>query len=225
MKVRDVMTTEVGYCQPDAALTQAAEIMWQRDCGVVPVVDAQQKVVGMITDRDICFAAVTQNRAPGEIKVGDVISQNKVRSCSPGDAVEDALKTMKQKQLRRLPVVNRDGVLVGILSLADLIRNAGSGKDSVPRKKLFAALKEISHLRPITLHILSPEDEENESAEKEDKENTSSESEDDADEKESDEDSSDDDSEDESDEDDDEDDDKEDEKDESDSDKNDKEKS
>lgn len=179
MKVRDVMTTEVGYCQPDAALTQAAEIMWRRDCGVVPVVDAQQKVIGMITDRDICFAAVTQNRAPGEIKIGDVISgQNKVQSCSPGDAVEDALKTMKRKQLRRLPVVNRDGVLVGILSLADLIRSAGNGKDAVSRKKLFAALKQISHLRPITLHILSPEDEENEFAEKNDEENDSPENED-----------------------------------------------
>ena len=218
------MTTEVGYCQPDAALTQAADIMWQRDCGVVPVVDAQQKVIGMITDRDICFAAVLQNRAPGEIKIGDVISgQDKVQTCSPGDAVDDALKTMKRKQLRRLPVVNRDGVLVGILSLADLIRNAGSGKDAVPRKKLFAALKEISHLRPITLHILSPEDEENESAEKDDEENTSPESEDDAEENESEEDSNDEDSEDEEEEesdDEDEDEDDDEEKDESVSDEN-----
>ena len=159
MKVRDVMTTEVGYCQPEAALTEAAEIMWQRDCGVVPVVDQGQKVVGMITDRDICFAVVTKNRLPSEIKISEVIGTNKVRSCLPDEAVEDALRKMRRRQLRRLPVVNEDGILVGILSLADLIRNAGKGKNAVPRKKLLAALREISHLRPITLHILSPEDE------------------------------------------------------------------
>ncbi|HEX8266747.1 MAG TPA: CBS domain-containing protein [Pyrinomonadaceae bacterium] len=159
MKVRDVMTTEVGYCQPDAPLAQAADIMWQRDCGVVPIVDESQRVIGMITDRDICFAVVTKNRLASEIKISEVISQNEVRSCAPGDAVEDALKTMKRRQLRRLPVVNKDGVLVGILSLADLISGIGKGKDAVPRKKLLAALKEISHLRPITLHALSDEDE------------------------------------------------------------------
>ena len=173
MKVRDCMTTEVGYCQPDAMLTQAAEIMWQRDCGIVPVVDENQRVVGMITDRDICFAVVTKNRLPNEIKISEVIN-GKVRSCSPGDNVEDALRIMKRKQLRRLPVVNADGVLVGILSLADLIRNAGKGRDAVSRRKLLGALREITHYRPITLHILSPE-EEGESAETDESEENESE--------------------------------------------------
>lgn len=180
MKVRDVMTTEVGYCQPEAALTQAAEIMWQRDCGAVPVTDGNQRVVGIITDRDICFAAMTKNRAPGEIKISEIIGENKVRTCSPGDDVETALKTMKRRQLRRLPVVNKDGVLVGILSLADLIRAIGKGKDAVPRKKLLAALREISHLRSITLHVLSDE-EENESENDEDEENDEHESAEDSD--------------------------------------------
>ena len=219
MKVRDVMTTEVGYCQSDAPLTQAAEIMWQRDCGVVPIVDESQRVIGMITDRDICFAVVTKNRLPGEIKISEVISQNEVQSCAPGDAVEDALKTMKRRQLRRLPVVNKDGVLVGILSLADLISGVGKGKDAVPRKKLLAALKEISHLRPITLHALSDEDE-NESEKAGNEKNDSQENEEESDETdenksekesddsedEEDEDDSDDDSDDEDDEDDDDDD-------------------
>jgi CBS domain-containing protein len=181
MKVRDVMTTEVGYCQPDAPLAQAADIMWQRDCGVVPVVDESLRVIGMITDRDICFAVVTKNRLAGEIKISEVISQNEVQSCAPGDAVEDALKTMKRRQLRRLPVVNKDGVLVGILALADLIRGIGKGKDAVPRKKLLAALKEISHLRPITLHALS-DDDENESDKAGDDENDSQENEEESDE-------------------------------------------
>jgi CBS domain-containing protein len=205
MKVRDVMTTEVGYCQSDAPLAQAADIMWQRDCGVVPVTDENQRVVGMITDRDICFAVVTKNRLASEIKISEVISQNKVQSCAPGDAVEDALKTMKRRQLRRLPVVNKEGVLVGILSLADLISGVGKGKDAVPRKKLLAALKEISHLRPITLHALS-DDDENESDKAEDDENESEEESDDSengeDEDDSDDDSKSDDSDDDEDEDD-----------------------
>jgi CBS domain-containing protein len=174
MKVRDCMTTDVGYCQPNAPLTQAAEIMWQRDCGVVPVTDENQRVIGMITDRDICFAVVTKNRLPSDIKTGEVIRQNEVKTCSPGDSIEDALKTLKRHQLRRLPVVNKDGVLVGILALADLIRAMGKDKDAVPRKKLLAALKEISHLRPITLHALS-EDDENESGAAEDDDNDSDE--------------------------------------------------
>jgi CBS domain-containing protein len=199
MKVRDVMTTEVGYCQSDAPLAQAAEIMWQRDCGVVPIVDESQRVIGMITDRDICFAVVTKNRLAGEIKISEVISQNEVQSCAPGDAVEDALKTMKRRQLRRLPVVNKDGVLVGILSLADLISGVGKGKDAVPRKKLLAALKEISHLRPITLHALSDEDEnESEKAGNEENDEDEDDSDDDSnsDDSDDDEDDEDDDSED-----------------------------
>jgi|GEM_PF-428169 len=206
MKVRDVMTTEVGYCQSDAPLAQAADIMWQRDCGVVPVTDENQRVVGMITDRDICFAVVTKNRLASEIKISEVISQNEVQSCAPGDAVEDALKTMKRHQIRRLPVVNKEGVLVGILSLADLISGVGKGKDAVPRKKLLAALKEISHLRPITLHALS-DDDENESDKARDDENESEEesgdSENSEDEDDSDGDSNSDDSDDDEDEDDD----------------------
>lgn len=245
MKVRDVMTTEVGYCQPDAPLAQAADIMWQRDCGVVPVVDESQRVIGMITDRDICFAVVTKNRLAGEIKISEVISQNKVQSCAPGDAAEDALKTMKRHQIRRLPVVNKEGVLVGILALADLIRGIGKGKDAVPRKKLLAALKEISHLRPITLHAFS-DDDENESDKAGDDENDSRADEEESDEtdenkseeesddsEDEDEDDSDDDSEDEDDEDDEDDDseddddndsEQEDDENESDSDEDDKEK-
>ncbi|HEX8396961.1 MAG TPA: CBS domain-containing protein [Pyrinomonadaceae bacterium] len=227
MKVRDVMTTEVGYCQPDAPLAQAADIMWQRDCGVVPVVDESQRVIGMITDRDICFAVVTKNRLASEIKISEVISQNEVRSCAPGDAVEDALKTMKRRQLRRLPVVNKEGVLVGILSLADLISGVGKGKDAVPRKKLLAALKEISHLRPITLHAFS-DDDENESEKAGDDENDSRADEEESDDSEDeDEDDSDDDSDDKDDEDDEDDDDdseQEDDENESDSDEDDEEK-
>lgn len=129
-------------------------IMWQRDCGVVPVVNEQKRVVGVITDRDICIAVSMQNRLASQIQVSEVIS-GKVKSCKPDDGLEQALKTMRRRQLRRLPVTTKDGVLVGIVSIGDLLK-AGKGKDF--KKKLFAALREISSLRPIHLHETSAED-------------------------------------------------------------------
>jgi predicted transcriptional regulator len=117
------------------------------------VVDEQQKVVGMITDRDICMAAMMKNRPISEILVSEVISGN-VKSCSPGDDLEDALKKMKKTQVRRLPVGNRDGALVGIISLSDVLRNA----KEISRKKLVAALQEISHFHAVTLHALDSEE-------------------------------------------------------------------
>jgi CBS domain-containing protein len=167
MKVRDVMTSEVGSCQPEASLSQAATIMWQRDCGVVPVVDERQKIVGMITDRDICMATMMKNRLASEISVGEVI-YGEVKTCSPGDKVEDALKTMKKFQLRRLPVVSKDKVLIGVLSISDLLRHPGKGKDEISHKKLFTALQEISHFRPVRLHTLDVEDVQDEESQQDD---------------------------------------------------------
>lgn len=153
MKIREVMTGDVGYCQPNSALTDAAMIMWQRDCGAVPIVDEQNQVVGMITDRDICIATAMQNRLASEIRVGEIISGN-VKTCRPNDDLENALKTMKRNQLRRLPVTNENGTLLGIVSISDLL-SAGKNKDF--KKKLFAALREISSFRPVQLHEISVE--------------------------------------------------------------------
>ncbi|MEP6924971.1 MAG: CBS domain-containing protein [Pyrinomonadaceae bacterium] len=153
MKVREVMTSDVGYCQPDTSLTGAAMIMWQRDCGVVPVVNEQKRVIGMITDRDICIAVATKNRLASDIQVSEIIS-GKVAFCQPNDDVEDALKTMKKRQLRRLPVTDKDNVLLGIISMGDLL-NVGKGKEI--KKKLLAAIREITSFRPVHLHEITAE--------------------------------------------------------------------
>lgn len=156
MKVREVMTSDVSFCQPSSTLAEAAMMMWQRDCGVVPVVDEQKKVVGMITDRDICMAVATKNRLASDILAAEIIS-GKVKSCSPNDDVETALKAMKKKQLRRLPVTSKDGVLLGIVSLSDIAQTS-KGKDL--KKKLLKALREISAFRPPHLHEIASEDKE-----------------------------------------------------------------
>ena len=119
MKVKDLMTTDVKRCSPDTNLAAAARIMWEGDCGAVPVTDERGHVVGVITDRDICIAAATRPRTEGEIAVKDVIS-NAAYTCEPGDDVRAALETMKARKVRRLPVVEQGGRLVGIVSIHDI---------------------------------------------------------------------------------------------------------
>jgi CBS domain-containing protein len=127
MKVKDLMTSDVKSCGPMTDLATAAKIMWEGDCGAVPVTDERGKVIGMITDRDICIAAATRSRLEGEIPVQEVISKN-LYTCTPGDDVRAALDTMKSRKVRRLPVVGHDGQLAGILSIHDLALQARSGR-------------------------------------------------------------------------------------------------
>lgn len=123
MKVREIMTSNVKSCGLDTNLASAAEIMWQHDCGALPVTDGGGNVVGMITDRDICIAAATRSRGEGDITVGEVLSKP-LRACSPADDIRTAMETMKTQQLRRLPVVDGDGRLSGIVSLHDIAMQA-----------------------------------------------------------------------------------------------------
>ncbi|MBI4460211.1 MAG: CBS domain-containing protein [Acidobacteria bacterium] len=123
MQVQDVMVREAKSCRLDTNLAAATEIMWVNDCGALPVLDGGGKVVGMITDRDICIAVGTRNRLPSEIAVSEVAPQ-KVFTCGPNDEIHRALKTMQLQKVRRLPVTSGDGKLKGILCLDDVTRNA-----------------------------------------------------------------------------------------------------
>jgi CBS domain-containing protein len=148
MKVQDIMTANVESCGPESDLAAAAMIMWKRDCGSVPVVDGERKVVGMITDRDICMAVSTRNKLATDIKVGEVIS-GRVYACAPDDRVKDALETMQSAQLRRLPVVDDDGVLHGILSINDVVLHSkkGQSKKHVSFREAMETLKILSEHR------------------------------------------------------------------------------
>ena len=123
MMVKDVMTSDARSCSADTDLATAATLMWNHDCGVVPVLSDSGNVVGLITDRDIAIAATTRFASPANILVRDVIS-GKVHACGPNDDVRTALKTMKDNRVRRLPVVDQQRRLVGILSMNDLIVRA-----------------------------------------------------------------------------------------------------
>jgi len=130
MKVQDVMTYNVQSCRPESNLAEAAMKMWRGDFGILPVVADGQKVVGMITDRDICMAAATKHHDPANIRVKEVIS-GKVYGCSPDTDIREALKIMQQKQVRRLPIISaEDGRLQGILSMNDLALKAKTERNA-----------------------------------------------------------------------------------------------
>ena len=128
MKVKDVMTAGARSCMTETSLAGAAATMWENDCGALPVVGVEDKVVGMITDRDICFGATTKNRPPAEVSVGEVIT-GKLFACSPEDDIREALKTMRRERVRRLPVVDEDGTLAGIVSMNDVVLKAEGKAD------------------------------------------------------------------------------------------------
>jgi CBS domain-containing protein len=119
MKVQDVMVRGVRFCTPETNLATVAKIFWEQGCGALPVVE-NGRAIGMITDRDIAIALGTRNAKAGEALVQEV-ALPKVFFCLPQDDIHTALSTMRAQQVRRLPVVDNEGTLIGILSLDDIV--------------------------------------------------------------------------------------------------------
>jgi CBS domain-containing protein len=120
MKVKEVMMGTPYYCRPETNLGVATELMWNANCGFLPVEASDGKVIGVVTDRDICIALGTRNRLAGDVLVSEVMS-GKLCSCAPDDEIHVALQTMKDGRVRRLPVVAKDGSLVGVISMDDIL--------------------------------------------------------------------------------------------------------
>ena len=121
MRVRDLMTPTVRTVHERDTLDQPAQIMWDHDCGAVPVIDDGGRVVGMVTDRDICMAAHFRGQPLTWIQVGTVMSRE-ICACQADDQVIDAERLMSTRQVHRLPVLNQDGTPAGILTLSDIAR-------------------------------------------------------------------------------------------------------
>jgi CBS domain-containing protein len=149
MKVEDLMTTDVGACRPFDSVDRSAKVMWERDCGAVPVVDQEGRAIAMLTDRDICMAALTQGKSLGEIHVSSAMSR-RLWSCRPDDDLKQAEETMRTHQVRRLPVIDHDGKLVGVLSISDLARAAASAKGGRSKKKPVGASEVGETLKAIS---------------------------------------------------------------------------
>jgi CBS domain-containing protein len=120
--VSTLMTREVATCTPDSNLAEAARTMWERDVGCLAVVK-HGRVVGMITDRDACMSGYLEGRRLDEIPAGIAMSKS-VFACGPATSFAEAQAIMKDRGVRRLPVLDENGQLLGIVTLGDLARNA-----------------------------------------------------------------------------------------------------
>ena len=131
MKVKDVMTPDAKAIWMTESLADAAKEMWESDCGVLPIIKDGRKVVGMITDRDICMAGAMRDRSLSHISVEEVMNK-KVYGAEPDEDVTRALQTMREHKVRRLPVLNVEGELEGILSMNDIVLNAKESNGKKP---------------------------------------------------------------------------------------------
>ncbi|HUK32336.1 MAG TPA: CBS domain-containing protein [Vicinamibacterales bacterium] len=130
MKVQELMTVNVRTCRPESNLAEAVKEMWEADCGALPVIGTDGQVVGVITDRDISVAVATKGRTADRIAVREVKGDQLVHSCFPGDDTTAVLKTMQTYKVHRLPVVNAQGHLQGIVSLNDIVTHAGAASSA-----------------------------------------------------------------------------------------------
>ena len=126
MRVHDIMTREPRTCSLSTNLSEAAALMLDGDCGILPVVE-DGKLFGVVTDRDLFIALATRNARAADVAVGDVV-QTPVYSCRPDDDVRTALETMKRHCVRRLAVAGAGGTLLGIVSMNDIVLASGPKK-------------------------------------------------------------------------------------------------
>jgi len=138
MKIEDVMTRRVVAARADTELAHVARLMWDNDCGAVPVVDAEDKVVGIVTDRDVCMAANFSGRALRELRAAGCMASELV-TCRASDAVPAVARVMGEKRIRRVPVTDPAGRLIGLVSVGDLL-NAAARAPAKEKKEIHAAL-------------------------------------------------------------------------------------
>jgi CBS domain-containing protein len=147
MQVQNLMTREPRTCTRATNLAEAAALMLDADCGILPVVDDEAKLVGVVTDRDMYIALATRNRLASQVTVGEV-TRGEVVTCGPDDDVQTALATMKQHHVRRLPVEGFGGTVAGIISMNDILLAAG--KKGLRNVEIVDTLQAIcAHRRPV----------------------------------------------------------------------------
>ncbi len=158
MRVEQLMSSPPLTCRVTDGLGEVAWRMWDGDCGVLPVVDDGNHVQAMITDRDICMAASLTGRAPTDLRVADVV-HGPVYACSIDADASEALEQMRDHQVHRLPVLDREGRLCGLISLNDLILAAdvAAGAESRPTyRQVVEALQGVGRHRPRPAAVVEP---------------------------------------------------------------------
>ena len=135
MNVAEVMSRDVKVCRPEDSLNEAARMMWDGDFGSIPVVDEKKRVLGVVTDRDICMCAYIQGGCLGSLPVSAAMSHG-VHTCQATDTLASAVGAMQEHQVRRLPVVDGDQRIVGVLSINDVARETERQKGNGRRRDL-----------------------------------------------------------------------------------------
>jgi CBS domain-containing protein len=146
MKIKDIMSHPVVTCPTSDTLDNAARLMWEFDCGLIPVVNDDGRLAGVLTDRDICMAAYTQGRPLRTIPVASAMAKQVV-AIHADDSVETAEGVMRDNQIRRLPVVDQAGRPAGVVSMNDLARLAAHAKRSDVDRELVQTLAAICQPR------------------------------------------------------------------------------
>jgi CBS domain-containing protein len=123
MRIHDIMSKPVVVCGLNDTLNAVARLMWEHDCGVVPVVKEDGRIAGILTDRDLCMAAYTQGKALFDIPVVQAMAK-KVFSCHGDDSLDSAAHIMTDNHVRRLPVLDDQDRPVGLVSFSDIVRVA-----------------------------------------------------------------------------------------------------
>lgn len=142
MKTKERMIKSVSVCRPDNNLAEVVQRMWEDRCGALPVIDAEERVISMITDRDVAIALGTRNLLASDVLVQDV-APPRVFTCRDTDNISLALQTMVSQNVRRLPVVDLEGKLVGVISIDDFLLHTEPGRAGVLSLETLEALKTI----------------------------------------------------------------------------------
>jgi CBS domain-containing protein len=131
MKIQDIMTKNPSCVTADATVREAAQVMRREDVGIVPVVEGQseKRLLGVVTDRDIAIRCVAEGK-DGSCRVRDVMSADDIATCFEADDVDSVMEAMRTEKVRRIPIVDERGSLVGIVSQADVIRKASDGRNA-----------------------------------------------------------------------------------------------
>ncbi len=148
MLVQNAMVSEVECCTAKQNLEEIAAAMHQFDCGAIPIVDAQRKPIGIFTDRDVALWAALLHKPLWKIKAADVLFDQELQCCEPEDLIEDALAIMERYKIRRLPVTDESGMLIGMLSMGDIAsytyEHAKSDDNTIPSHETLLFLKSVS---------------------------------------------------------------------------------
>jgi CBS domain-containing protein len=148
MNAKTVMSHPVISAPAESTLGLVARLMWDFDCGIVPLVDDEGRIAGVITDRDICMAAYTQGKPLGAIRATSAMASGVV-ACRPEDTIESVEKLMRDNQLRRVPVLDADGRPIGLVSLNDIAQIAASGRKGAADRAVVQTLAAIGQPRSV----------------------------------------------------------------------------